>query len=360
MSARSCFTCKKTVYVTEKVEADGRWYHKPCFKCSAPGCTTSLTIRTFQMAVLDENVKDESTGRPLKVLVCKNHVPLPKSSLGTDSLELQHTTSAPKPSMLGLHRALMGSKSESGDGSQLTPNSAGSYMSPLSASTPRSAGGKDSDRAGYESLSRQFGAFGIGDSTSEESNDKSSAKKGTGDVEEGQTEGKNEDSKLTAPTSMQPNSKDNKTLMSEKKTKATLSEEDQEEEDNSFRTLPVTHDDYEEKSLMNNPRHPTQSHREDSPEHGEAKKQGKSRRKSVTVEDAPEDGENEVEEEEAKDDESPARVNLTLNKKLLGSQSPPEAHKQSGNEDVNAEEDDDWGAPENKTSSSFYQPSIAV
>ncbi|KAG0057969.1 hypothetical protein BGZ89_001693 [Linnemannia elongata] len=114
MSTRPCGNCKKTVYVNEKMDAEGRWYHRPCFKCMAPNCGTSLTMHTFQMAALDESVIDEMTRRPLKVLVCKEHVPMPKASLSSDSLSLKHSTSVPKPAMAGLHRSFMGDRSKSG------------------------------------------------------------------------------------------------------------------------------------------------------------------------------------------------------------------------------------------------------
>lgn len=78
----------------------------------APGCGTSLTLRTFQMAALDESVIDEQTHRPLKVLVCKEHVPMPKASISSDSLGLKHSTSAPKPAMAGLHRSFMGDRTK--------------------------------------------------------------------------------------------------------------------------------------------------------------------------------------------------------------------------------------------------------
>ncbi|KAG0091696.1 hypothetical protein BGZ93_010163 [Podila epicladia] len=110
MSTRPCTTCKKTVYVNEKIEAEGRWYHRPCFKCSAPNCRSSLNLRNFQMAALDDSVLDPITDRPLKVLVCKDHVPMPKHSNDAASLSLSHTASAPKPSIPGLHRALMGER----------------------------------------------------------------------------------------------------------------------------------------------------------------------------------------------------------------------------------------------------------
>ncbi|KAF8949061.1 hypothetical protein BGZ47_011289 [Haplosporangium gracile] len=121
MSTRPCGNCKKTVYVNEKMDAEGRWYHRPCFKCMAPNCGTSLTMRTFQMAALDESMIDELTHRPQKVLVCKEHVPMPKPSISSDSLSLKHSASVPKPAMAGLHRAFMGGRSKDGHAEDSEP-----------------------------------------------------------------------------------------------------------------------------------------------------------------------------------------------------------------------------------------------
>ncbi|KAF9917951.1 hypothetical protein FBU30_000453 [Linnemannia zychae] len=109
MASRPCGNCKKTVYVNdEKLDVEGRWYHRACFKCLAPNCGTSLTLRTFQMAALDDSVIDDKTNRPLKVPVCRDHVPKPKAtSLGADSLSLKHSTSTPKPSMASIYRSFM-------------------------------------------------------------------------------------------------------------------------------------------------------------------------------------------------------------------------------------------------------------
>ncbi|KAL1931570.1 hypothetical protein VTP01DRAFT_9713 [Rhizomucor pusillus] len=41
-----CTICGGKVYITEKIEANGRRYHKSCFKCSSNGCR--LTIMNFQ------------------------------------------------------------------------------------------------------------------------------------------------------------------------------------------------------------------------------------------------------------------------------------------------------------------------
>ncbi len=37
-SADKCFTCEKTVYAMEKIEADKKLYHKTCFKCTSCNC----------------------------------------------------------------------------------------------------------------------------------------------------------------------------------------------------------------------------------------------------------------------------------------------------------------------------------
>ncbi|KAF9432018.1 hypothetical protein BGZ76_011408 [Entomortierella beljakovae] len=110
MSTKPCGNCSKTVYLNEKITAEGKWYHKGCFRCMAPDCNISLTLRTFQVAALDESAIDPLTERPNKVLVCREHVPMPKSSLNADSLSIKHTTSVPKPSIPGLHRSMMGER----------------------------------------------------------------------------------------------------------------------------------------------------------------------------------------------------------------------------------------------------------
>ncbi|KAG0306790.1 hypothetical protein BGZ98_001703 [Dissophora globulifera] len=110
MSMKPCGNCKKTVYVNERMDVEGRWYHRGCFKCMAPDCNTALTLRTFQMTALDNSEIDPTTKRPLKVIVCKDHVAMPHRSLNADSLAFKHTTSAPKPAMSGLHRSMMGDR----------------------------------------------------------------------------------------------------------------------------------------------------------------------------------------------------------------------------------------------------------
>ncbi|KAF9349285.1 hypothetical protein BGX34_001879 [Mortierella sp. NVP85] len=62
------------------------------------------------MAALDDKVLDPMTHRPRKVVVCKDHVPLPRHSLTADALALQHAANAPKPSVPGLFRTVVGER----------------------------------------------------------------------------------------------------------------------------------------------------------------------------------------------------------------------------------------------------------
>ena len=40
-----CSVCEKTVYPLEKIEADGKKYHKTCFKCEQ--CKKTLSLGTY-------------------------------------------------------------------------------------------------------------------------------------------------------------------------------------------------------------------------------------------------------------------------------------------------------------------------
>ncbi|CDH48588.1 predicted protein [Lichtheimia corymbifera JMRC:FSU:9682] len=54
-----CVICTHKVFVTERIDANGRPYHKTCFKCSEKGCR--LTLVNFH----------SHEGR----LYCQKHVP---------------------------------------------------------------------------------------------------------------------------------------------------------------------------------------------------------------------------------------------------------------------------------------------
>ncbi|OBZ82891.1 LIM domain-containing protein E [Choanephora cucurbitarum] len=45
MESNKCHICSKTVYYSEKIEANNRAYHKLCFKCQDQGCR--LTLANF-------------------------------------------------------------------------------------------------------------------------------------------------------------------------------------------------------------------------------------------------------------------------------------------------------------------------
>ncbi|KAF9318364.1 hypothetical protein BG003_011377 [Podila horticola] len=227
MSTRPCSTCKKTVYVNEKIDAEGRWYHRPCFKCSAPNCHAALNLRNFQMAALDDSVLDPMTDRPLKVLVCKDHVPMPKHSFNADSLSHSHTASVPKPSIPGLHRALMGERvgqrDDTNNERKESPRSLdqGSHglimkemgLTPGSSSTQPTTEPEKSNRATSHSTSA---SSLTGEQKSMPTSTLPKFKHGHFTISA------EEDSLLSAAEAQKPN-----------------------KDDDSFRNLPVHHDDYE-------------------------------------------------------------------------------------------------------------------
>ncbi|KAG0332111.1 hypothetical protein BG004_001390 [Podila humilis] len=263
MSMRPCSTCKKTVYVNEKIDVEGRWYHRPCFKCSAPDCKTSLTLRNFQMAALDDSVLDTLTGRPLKVLVCKDHVPMPKHSINNDSLSVAHVASVPKPSVPGLHRALMG---ERGSSSSALPSPAvqhgyGHNNNNMSGSSPRSldAGSHglimksmgiiDPNSAAASSLSSSSSSSDVVDNTN--------LKTPTSANHSRHTSTSSLTGELTSmPTSTLPKFRNGRFFQASSETTSIISPEEESlrtasesqdptKDDDSYRTLPVNHGDYD-------------------------------------------------------------------------------------------------------------------
>ena len=96
MSASApCHHCSKTVYVTEKIEASHKTFHKSCFRCSEPGCVVTLNLKNFEI------VHD--------VLFCNKHTPKPKATVVTESLHFMHSVNAPKKQSEGLHKTQLGS-----------------------------------------------------------------------------------------------------------------------------------------------------------------------------------------------------------------------------------------------------------
>ncbi|KAF9161335.1 hypothetical protein DFQ26_004659 [Actinomortierella ambigua] len=291
------------------------------------------------MAVLDENATDEETGRPLKVLVCKQHVPQMKSSLGTDSLEMKHKTSAPKTSMQGLHRALMRDFAKTEDrgeskaeGNSSRPPGSGSGHSKVSfaASDPRQIDAPSADSLTFDPLPRQsyvLSLDGIGDDSGDMGYIESATIEDTGDKA---AEMKLEEETLEKEPVLKP------------------SDEKQEEEDDSFRTLPVSHNDYEAQAPATKPHH--------LPQHDDEKQERDFCMKSTTVEDAPEGGEDGVEESKAHKDEPPKQADLTVGKVLAMPELLRQARVHGDSEEAQGGEEE-WSVSEDKA---FQPTSIAV
>lgn len=93
-SQQACGKCEKTVYATEKQEAGAKWYHKGCFKCSDAECNIQLTLKTFKVV--------EGS------LYCEKHLPKPKATAVTDSVQMQTAINAPKKSTEGLAKTIVG------------------------------------------------------------------------------------------------------------------------------------------------------------------------------------------------------------------------------------------------------------
>ncbi|KAG0039461.1 hypothetical protein BGZ82_008199, partial [Podila clonocystis] len=227
MSTRPCSTCKKTVYVNEKIDAEGRWYHRPCFKCSAPNCHSSLNLRNFQMAALDDSVIDPMTNRPLKVLVCKDHVPMPKHSINADSLSFSHTASAPKPSVSGLHRALMGDRGQ------------GQHDD---ASNEHKESSRTLDQGSHRPIMKDVGLT-PGSSTTPATE----PEKTTGGHSRSTSASSLTGELKSMPTSTLPKFKHGRFTISAEEDSLLSAAEAQEpnKDDDSFRNLPVRHDDYD-------------------------------------------------------------------------------------------------------------------
>ncbi|KAI1306704.1 hypothetical protein EDD11_004680 [Mortierella claussenii] len=237
MSVKSCGNCKKTVYVNEKMEAEGKWYHRACFKCMALGCNTPLTLRTLQMAALDDSVLDPKTNRPHKVLVCKDHVPMPKHSSSADTLAFKHTNSTPKPSIPGLHRSMMGERSKN-PSSEVERDAGGANGGRLNS--PRSL-----DEGSHAEILKSIKASQKAQDDNKEKEEKEEKESGADDhVEEGEAE-------TPLPTTTLPKYRQGQFTVSAPPDSTSISHraaedaQDVTKDDDSFRTLPIRHADYE-------------------------------------------------------------------------------------------------------------------
>ncbi|KAF9966857.1 hypothetical protein BGZ70_001023 [Mortierella alpina] len=228
----------------------------------APNCNTSLTLRNFQMAALDDSVLDEMTGRPAKVLVCKEHVPMPKTSFGTDTLAFKHMTSTPKPSMPGLHRSLMGERGSATN----TLSSSTMTMDQKHVGSPRSlAQGShaeflnnlkhaESKADGEEERDQDKDASGTENKSQKQAEQQQKQQQQQEDAKE---KGK-ETEKEKATSSSSSSSSATTTLPKYQRGRFTISDsdsitvahaaaedaQDPTKDDDSFRNLPVRHEDY--------------------------------------------------------------------------------------------------------------------
>ncbi|KAG0366392.1 hypothetical protein BGZ54_005400 [Gamsiella multidivaricata] len=203
------------------MDAEGRWYHRRCFKCMAPNCNASLTLRSFQMAALDDSIIDPLTHRPLKALVCKDHIPMLKHSINKDALSLKHTTSTPRPTIPGLHRSMMGSRGlESKDEDFMEEQDNTRPFSPRSL-----------DQGSHAEIFKSLGTENIANSEEED----------------------NVDSEYSAPTTTLPKFVHGRFTVSRVSDPVTASHveakmaQDPNKDDDSFRNIPVHHSDYEHK-----------------------------------------------------------------------------------------------------------------
>ncbi|KAF9955315.1 hypothetical protein BGZ72_003838 [Mortierella alpina] len=220
----------------------------------APNCNTSLTLRNFQMAALDESVLDAMTGRPAKVLVCKEHVPMPKTSFGADTLAFKHMTSAPKPSMPGLHRSLMG---ERGNGTTTSTTTTMMMENQPHVSSPRSLA-----QGSHAVFLKNLNDTSKADADEGEGGEqKSSRKKNDGrkedeggeeeveKVEEEDKKKKKESGSSTTTTTTLPKYQRGRFTISDSDSltvahAAAEDAQDPNKDDDSFRNLPVRHQDY--------------------------------------------------------------------------------------------------------------------
>lgn len=54
-----CFFCRKRVYVMERLSAEGKFFHRSCFKCDY--CNTTLRLSSYAFDVEDGETLDIQT-----------------------------------------------------------------------------------------------------------------------------------------------------------------------------------------------------------------------------------------------------------------------------------------------------------
>ncbi|KAF8952356.1 hypothetical protein BGZ52_006578 [Haplosporangium bisporale] len=306
------------------------------------------------MAALDDSVLDPMTNRPLKVLVCKDHVPTLKHSSNVDSLSLSHTTSAPKPSTPGLHRALMGERGvghsdDANNERQESPRSLdqgshGLIMKGMGL-TPGSSTKPTTETEKISGHSRSTSASSL-----------------TGELK-------------SMPTSTLPKFRSGRfTISAEEDSLLSAAEaQDPTKDDDSFRNLPVRHDDYDQEednkqervfTLKGQSKNLSSSSGDHSFLTNEDKKGSHEVEVSLETE---EDVEQRVHKEHSKvdlkdysqveeaeikapTDEDKKLVDLAFRSKMLGPEElgPEELHKDESHH--KAIEEDEWDAPTDSVS----------
>lgn len=64
-----CFFCRKRVYVMERLSAEGKFFHRSCFKCDY--CGTTLRLSSYAFDVEDGKVVTHSPFCPC--FACSHH-----------------------------------------------------------------------------------------------------------------------------------------------------------------------------------------------------------------------------------------------------------------------------------------------
>ncbi|KAF9983882.1 hypothetical protein BGZ75_004548 [Mortierella antarctica] len=197
------------------------------------------------MAALDDSVLDEMTGRPAKVLVCKEHVPMPKTSFGTDTLAFKHMTSAPKPSMSGLHRSLMGDRASAALSSSSSSSSSTTGQKQQNVSSPRSL----AQGSHAQFLKNMNGASKVDAEEEEEGGESKSNKRDEQQQNAKEKENEEPSSSSSTTTTTLPKYQRGRFTISDSDSIAVAhasaeAAQDPKKDDDSFRNLPVRHEDY--------------------------------------------------------------------------------------------------------------------
>lgn len=67
-----CFFCQKRVYVMERLSAEGKFFHRTCFKCDY--CGTTLRLSSYAFDVEDGKATVCCSSRAILPLLCTPQV----------------------------------------------------------------------------------------------------------------------------------------------------------------------------------------------------------------------------------------------------------------------------------------------